>query len=545
MAIDVDTFLASRPGVLDVLALGEPTHGEPAFPRLRNHIFERLVERGFRSIVVESDRIAGLAVDDYVRDGVGTLDDVLASGFSHRAGELAANRELVQWMRAHNESAPATERLSFHGFDAPLEMVSAPSPGSYLRHLRDYLTAELGVAALPPRAADLDDLLGDDERWSDTAALLDATRSVGRSDEAVALRVLADDLLTVLHVNAARLGPGWRRARLHGAAALGLLRYHAVAATSAPEARRVSQLLGVRDAWMAQNLVEIRADEHRRGPTLLFAHNRHLQRHPSTWHLAGMDLDWFSAGATVAAHLGAGYAFVAGSLGASCALGLDAPAADTFEGMLGVSAAGQGPIVERAGLTLPTAGEARTRTDVTPEQGYFPLDAATVAQCDGVWHVDRYPAAAATAAARIAELPGVHQQNAGPGSEAPEVAWDERFFFVGPDRRRPFASIVGHDIPGFDEDSRLDRIGAFRLNVELGRARFEEAFGYPPGKFAEHRDQVDFAAEDQVFPHPAYASHGWASVINPGPGSWGTVEELLAHAHQRAVDRDRRRTRRG
>lgn len=533
----MDTFLATRPDVLDVLALGEPTHGEPAFPRLRNHIFERLVARGFRSIAVESDRIAGLAVDDYVRDGVGTLDDVLATGFSHRAGELAANRELVEWMRAHNASAPAGERLSFHGFDAPLEMAGAPGPGPYLRHLRDYLTAELGAAALPPGAGSLDDLVGDDTRWSAPAALMDAARSVGRTDDAVVLRVLADDLLTVLDVHAPRLGPQWRRARLQGATALGLLRYHAVAAEPAPAAQRVSRLLGVRDAWMAQNLMEIRADEHRRGPTLVFAQNRHLQRHPSTWRLAGMDLQWSSAGATVAAHLGTRYAFVAGSLGASCALGVDVPTADTFEGMLGVSAAGQGPIVERARLALP-AGDARVRTDVTPELGYFPLDAETVAQCDAVWHVDRFPAAAAAVAARIARLPGVCQLAAGPGTDAPEQAWDERFFFVGPDRRRPFASIVGHDIPGFDEDSRLDRIGAFRLNIELGRARFEEVFGYPPKGFAEHRAAIDVAAPDTLFPHPEYALHGWASVVNPGAGSRDTVEDLLAYAHRRAVDRD-------
>jgi hypothetical protein len=362
---------------------------------------------------------------------------------------------------------------------------------------------------------------------------MDPARSVGRTDDAVALRVLADDLLTVLRVHAARLGPGRRRARLHGAAAIGLLRYHAVAADPVPEAERVSRLLGVRDAWMAENLLEIRADEHRRGPTLLFAQNRHLQRHPSTWHLAGMDLEWFSAGATVAAHLGTRYAFVAGSLGASRALGLDVPAADTLEGMLGVSAAGQGPIVERSRLDLP-AGDARTRADVTPEQGYFPLDAATVAQCDAVWHVDRFPAAAAAVAARIAELPGVCELSAGPGTEAPEVAWDERFFFVGPGRRRPFATIVGHDIPGFDEESRLDRIGAFRLNIELGRARFEEVFGYPPRQFAEHRGEVDFAAEDRVLPHPTYAPQGWASVVNPGAGSSDMVEELIAYAHRRA-----------
>jgi hypothetical protein len=44
-----------------------------------------------------------------------------------------------------------------------------------------------------------------------------------------------------------------------------------------------------------------------------------------------------------------------------------------------------------------------------------------------------------------------------------------RFFFVGPDRMRPFATIVLRDMAGFDEDSNLDRQGVFRLNIDLGR----------------------------------------------------------------------------
>ena len=37
-----------------LLAIGEPHHGEPAFPHLRNRILETLAEHGFRSIAIES-----------------------------------------------------------------------------------------------------------------------------------------------------------------------------------------------------------------------------------------------------------------------------------------------------------------------------------------------------------------------------------------------------------------------------------------------------------------------------------------------------------
>jgi erythromycin esterase-like protein len=547
MAFDLDPLLDARPGPLDVLALGEPTHGEPAFPRLRNRLLARLAARGFRSIAVESDRVAGLAVDAYVRGAPQALDEVLATGFSHGLGALAATRELLEWMREHNRSRPPQEQLTFHGFDAPLEMTSAASPGPYLRHLRDYLLAQVGAAALPVGAAQLDRLVGDDTRWSDPAAQWHAERSVGRSADAGALRVIADDLLTILDAQAPRLTrdstpEDWQRARLHGTTALGLLRYHAVAADPAPAADRTSRLLGVRDAWMARNLLDIRAAEQWRGPTLVFAHNRHLQRHPSTWSLAGMELEWHSAGAILDTLLGPRYAYVAGSLGASCALGLPQPPGDTIEAALG-AATGEGPVVDAARLAT-LVRDARVRTDQSAAQGYFPLDADTVAHCDAVWHVDRFPAAAATVAARIRELPGVRQVDAGPDSAAPEVCWDERFFFVGPDPYRPFATIVGHDLPGVDEESRLDRAGVFRLTIELGRTAFEELFGYPPREFPDRRDRTDAGVLDRIVPHPLYATAGWASVLNPGAGSGAEVDRLLVDAHRRATEREQRRARR-
>ncbi|MFB6392865.1 DUF6194 family protein [Polymorphospora lycopeni] len=543
MATDLRSFLESRTRPVELLALGEPTHGEPAFPRLRNGAVKVLAELGFRSVAVESDRVAALAVDAYVRGAGGTIDDVLADGFTHGLGACAATRELVEWMRTYNGSVPAAERLAFHGFDPPLEMTHAVGPGPYLRHLCDYLVNHLGTEPLPAGVDDLERLLGDDTRWSDPAALMEAAKSIGRSEAAGTLRILTDDLLTALYAHAPRLVAAstrddWRCARLHGTTALGLLRYHAVAADPAPAADRTSRLLAVRDALMAENLLDIRTTEQGRGPTLVFANNRHLQRHPSRWRLADMDLEWSSAGSIVSALRGDRYAVVLGSLGASVALGLDAPAEDTYEGRIG-AATGQGPLFAAAPLAALVEG-ARVRTDVTPEQGYFPLDAETVSHCDAVWHVERFSPAAAALAARILELPDVAETRAGPDLGAPELGWDDRFFFAGPDRHRPFATIVAHDIPGFDDRSRLDRAGVFRLNIEAGRDEFRRLFGYGPEQFTEHRDAIDFTAVDVIVPHPAYAVQGWVSVSNPGPGTWAEVERLLAYAHRRSAERKRR-----
>lgn len=85
---------------------------------------------------------------------------------------------------------------------------------------------------------------------------------------------------------------------------------------------------------MAQNLLDVRGVEARRGATLVFAQNLHLQRNLSNWRLADMDLNWFGAGAIVGSLLGEQYTFVAGSLGRSEALGLREPKPNTYEGFL-------------------------------------------------------------------------------------------------------------------------------------------------------------------------------------------------------------------
>ncbi|MFE6868168.1 erythromycin esterase family protein [Kitasatospora sp. NPDC057692] len=308
MTQEIREFLPPSCGLM---AFGEPTHQEPAFGRARNDLFAQLVEHGFRSIALETDRVAALAVDAFVREGVGSLEGVLRDGFTHGFGAQEPNRRLVAWMREHNRNRPPRERLAFHGFDAPTENTTAPSPRPYLEHARDYLGIDLDVAAL----------VGDDERWSREEAVLDAAMSPGASAEADRLRAVADDLLGVLHARAAELIAAtsreeWVRARTHLTAGAGLLRYHRQAARPMEPSERLAGLLGTRDEIMARNLLDIRGLEAGRGGTFVFAHNGHLQRNPSVWRMGEKDVTWNGAGRIVAALVGGEeYFFVAGGLG--------------------------------------------------------------------------------------------------------------------------------------------------------------------------------------------------------------------------------------
>lgn len=359
----------------DLLGFGEPTHLEPAFAWTRNDLFAELAGR-FRSIALETDRVAALVVDDYVRNGVGTLDTAMAEGFSHGFGDLEANRELVAWMREYNDKRPGEERLAFHGFDASFETMSVPSPRLYLEYARDYLGVDHDLAGLA----------GADDHWHRTEAVMDPAESPGATSAAAALRGYADDMLIDLYTRAPDLmaktaRAEWIRAETYLRAGIGLLTYHQQAASPAEQEARWNRMCATRDALMAQNLLDIRRIEAGRGATLVFAHNLHLQRNTSHMRMGPMQLDWYSAGAIVGSMVGSRYAVVIGSLGRDETIGLPEPATGTYESCL------QSRITSPDFIVPGEIPAAARRTDHTPAHGYFPLDTATLEAADAVLHI--------------------------------------------------------------------------------------------------------------------------------------------------------------
>ncbi|MFI1992945.1 erythromycin esterase family protein [Actinoplanes sp. NPDC020271] len=357
----ISAFLRALPERPLLLGLGEARHFVTELGEVRNAIFRHLVEHeGFRSMAVESDCLLGLLVDDYVTSGAGDLDDVMERGFSHGFGAAPGNRELVRWMRAYNEDHD--DKLRFFGFDGPLEYWAA-SPRQALTGLYELLDGPL-----PCTRETLDALLGPDERWSDEATVMDPARSIGQSADAQRLRVIADDLLCLLDMQAPGLSTRDReRAELHGRTAVGLLRYHHWMADTSPA--RISRLSGQRDAMMADNLRAVAGH----GPALVFTHNLHLQRNRSVMSLGEQRVEMWSAGAILTARLGARFAFLASAFGVA---GNDVPPPDTVEGVLS-ALPWDAALVDARGL----AGSVpRVSTDFA----YFPLDPAHLDLIDGV-----------------------------------------------------------------------------------------------------------------------------------------------------------------
>ncbi|MEV6239961.1 erythromycin esterase family protein [Lentzea sp. NPDC051838] len=362
MSQDIREFISP---FTELLAFGEPTHLEHAHTWIRNELFEQLAALGYRSIALETCRIRGMRVNDYVHGGPGDLDTVMKEGFSHRFGEWPANRELVAWMREYNADKPQEDKLAFHGFDFQTETTSAPSPRPYLEHARDYLGVDV-------------DLSTDDEKWSRDEAVMDLTRSPGRSDEAIRFREIGTELLQRLY-RQEKVDDAWARAETHLRAGLSLLQYHRECAEENPLGVRLTRLCQMRDGVMARNLLEIRRREAGRGPTFVHAHNAHLQRTNSSMEMAGERIEWFSAGALVAPVLGDQYTVIAGSLGRNDSFGLGEPDKATLEGQLQSR-------FTTWGLTKDKP-QGPTRADAEELWHHFPLDQHLLAGVDALLHV--------------------------------------------------------------------------------------------------------------------------------------------------------------
>ncbi len=373
----VDKVIASLGDSVELLGFGEALHGGKDILILRNRFFQRLVEaHGYSAIAIESSFPRARVVNEYVAGrGPATYEAVQDTGFSHSFGRLDANRELVEWMRRYNADPSHRVKLQFYGFDSPTEMTGSDSPGQVLHFVLDYL-ASIDSASGQEHRERIDRLLGQDSDWENPAAMTDPTKSVGLSPAATALRIETEELISELRVRRPELvaksdESRYLEAAQYASVARQLLNYHAALAGKSSE--RLVELLGIRDALMADNLAYMVSHERGQGKVLAFAHNNHLQRGKSQWQLGTDVYTWWPAGSHLNEILG--YAVIGSAVGVSDANDIGQPEAGTLEARL---TAVPGParfIPTHKGQGLPTSEIAAlpTRSGSVKNPTYFAL----------------------------------------------------------------------------------------------------------------------------------------------------------------------------
>ena len=122
-----------------------------------------------------------------------------------------------------------------------------------------------------------------------------------------------------------------------------------------------------------------------------------------------------------------------------------------------------------------------------------------------------------------------------PGSEFPQIAWGDHFFYFSPDglipeRVQPYATVVTKNYPD-DTSSDLDPPDRWRLNIHVGRSVLAELVG---GGSESDAAPIDFGNSDTVLPHPVYRAQGWICIVNPGVRTTDLTLGLLRRAHEDA-----------
>lgn len=105
------------PEEVTLVGIGEATHGNAEFVTLRKEVLAHLVEHyGFRAFAIEGDFGGGQVVNEYVLNGSGSAEEAVREiGFAiYRTQEMV---DLVEWIRAYNQSAGPGERIHFYGYD--------------------------------------------------------------------------------------------------------------------------------------------------------------------------------------------------------------------------------------------------------------------------------------------------------------------------------------------------------------------------------------------------------------------------------------------
>ncbi|WP_414945577.1 erythromycin esterase family protein [Amycolatopsis sp. cmx-11-32] len=118
---------------LEVLGLGESTHGTREFFTLKHRLLEFLVlELGLRVVAMETSESAATVVDDYVRTGAGDAAAALA-GLQFWTWNTREVLAMIKWLRRHNQQVPAERRVRFVGIDPQRPKTAVETVRAYLR----------------------------------------------------------------------------------------------------------------------------------------------------------------------------------------------------------------------------------------------------------------------------------------------------------------------------------------------------------------------------------------------------------------------------
>lgn len=101
----------------DIVGLGEATHGSSEFFKFKDKLFRCLVDQlDFKSIIFEIPWGNCVVIDDYVTNGIGTVDSAFDQSW-YWVYDTQETRDLAIWMNQYNLSQVDAEKIHLVGCD--------------------------------------------------------------------------------------------------------------------------------------------------------------------------------------------------------------------------------------------------------------------------------------------------------------------------------------------------------------------------------------------------------------------------------------------
>lgn len=246
-----------------IVALGEATHGTHEFFTMKQRMVEFLVkEMGFTIFAMETNWPAAERINYYVHTGRGDPAELLA-GQGYWVWNTQEVLDLIEWVRAYNETAPKDAQVSFTGFDIwPIDM----AVNNVLDYLREVDPDTVEIASADYACLDAHNLRGDppvNDMLAYSELPLAESQLCGDSVRAVYERMVQSE---------------HRYSALSGADAYAVALHNALIAVQGEEAvaGRYTSGPAPRDRFMAENVTWLLDQAGPDAKIILWAHNGHI-----------------------------------------------------------------------------------------------------------------------------------------------------------------------------------------------------------------------------------------------------------------------------
>ncbi|UGB33187.1 erythromycin esterase family protein [Metabacillus sp. B2-18] len=170
----VDTM--DIPDDVEVIGLGEATHGNVEFQELKQQVFETVVKReNVRVFVLEGDFGGGQQINNYILNGEGSAEAAVNS-LDYSIYKTEQMVDLVEWMHEYNKSVNDDEKIRFYGNDmqrydlskkglldyfAVVDKEAANQYSDQLKHVSNETMRDLTTEQLEKVDETIDDILQD------------------------------------------------------------------------------------------------------------------------------------------------------------------------------------------------------------------------------------------------------------------------------------------------------------------------------------------------------------------------------------------------